>query len=175
MTVSHESVLNLLWQYKHSDGDNLSTPSDNGVFQFQQKFADGSGNNQMQDMYRVQGSVSPGEGNEDTYDLAGGIVDEFGNTITLATLKLLVVVNNATTNGEDITIGGPSGGTTGSLITDLFDGDNDSRIKVKADGFEIIGTRRTGYTVTGGSDDILVITNGGTAAISYDLYVAGTR
>lgn len=175
MTVEHTSKILTIWDFNHKDTDDISTPSDTKRFIISQDIADGSGDDQMQDMFRVQASVSPGEGNEDTYDLAGGVTDAFGNTLEFATVKRILIYNTATTAGEDLTVGGPTGGTTGALITDVFDGDNDSRVKIRAGGVLDLWTRLTGYTVTGGSADVLVIKNIGVAAITYQLLIGGTR
>jgi hypothetical protein len=59
-------------------------------------------------------------------------------------------------------------------MTDLFDGDGDSRVKVKAGGAIHLIAPLTGYTVTGGSADIIIIENIGSGSITYDLIVKGT-
>ena len=174
MAVSHESKSYHTWDYQHSDGDNISTPIDNKRYVVPFSYTDGSGDNQMQDMIRVEATVSIGEGNEVTYDLAGGVTDAFGNTITFATIKKIMIYNKATSSGEDLRIGGPTTGTTGALITDLF-GDITGGINLRAGGVFSLETPLTGWTVTGGSADVLVISNEGTADITYELLIGGTR
>jgi len=175
MTVAFSGTFRIIDEWVHTDSNNVSTPADRANYRFFQPYTDGSGDDQMQDQYVNQATVSIGEGNEDQYDLAGGLVDVFGNTLTFATIKKLIIINTSTTAGEDLTIGGPSGGTTGALITDLFDGDSDSRLKIKAGYGFALGGGEAGYTVTGGSADVLVVTNAGTGDITYDIIIAGTR
>src|SRR5690606_13677778 len=129
--------------------------------------------NEAQDQYRIQATVSTRE--EDAYDLAGGVSDVFGNTLTFATIKQILVYNRSTTDGDDLIVGGNGSPTTGALITDLFPGGTDAGIKVLAGGFFVIAAPYTGYAVTGGSADILRIYNDGVGAITYDLIVKGTR
>ena len=174
MTVSHTSTSYHIWEYQHTDADSISTPSDIKRFLVANSYTDGSGNNQMQDMVRFEATVSIGEGNEATYDLAGGVLDVFGNTITFATVKKILLINNSTTSGEDIRLGGPVAGTTGNLITSIF-GDVTGGATAKAGGVINIEAPLTGYAVTGGSADVLVVSNEGTGDITYQLLIGGTR
>lgn len=176
MTVSFSGTFRIIDEWVHSDSNSVSTPKDTTNYRFFQPFTDGSGDDQMQDQYVAQATVSAGvDVKEDSYDLAGGLIDVFGNTLTFATMKKLIIINRSTTAGEDLTIGGPSAGTTGALVTDLFDGDSDSRLKIKAGYGFALGGGEAGYTVTGGSADVLVVTNAGTGDITYDIIIAGTR
>jgi len=174
MTISHSSVSQHIWDYRHIDSDSISSPVDKKRFIYTNTYADGSGNNQMQDMVRYEATVGVGEGTEDTYDLAGGVLDAFGNTITFATIKKILLINNSTTSGEDIRLGGPIAGTTGNLITSIF-GDVTGGVTVKAGGSVSIEAPLIGYAVTGGSADVLVVSNEGTGSITYQLLIGGTR
>jgi len=174
MTVSHTSKTTTIWDYTHTDTDNISDPTDKKLYIISNSYADGSGNNQMQDMFRIEVTISPGGDNEDSYDLAGGVVDAFGNTLTFATIKKLILLNTATVSGDDLRLGGLVSGTTGSLITDLF-GAVDGGVTVKAGGSVNIEAPLTGYTVTGGSADILAISNDGVNDVTYQLLIGGTR
>lgn len=174
MTITHSSKFRLIDHYDHQDSNSVDVAKQNLAYEFSVDFADGSGSNQMQDMYTAQRTVSIGEGNEDTLDLAGGLVDRFGNTLTFATIKKLIIVNKATAAGEDLRVGGSGAATTGNLITALF-GDAVGGINIKATfGFSLVGGG-TGYTITGGSADVLVISNEGTGDITYDIIIGGTR
>jgi hypothetical protein len=174
MAVTHSSTLRIDDAWDNTDNANgVSTTRDKLNHTQKYEFADGSGDNQAQEQYHVSASVSPGGDNVVTYDLAGGVLDVFGNTLTLATVKQIRLINKATTNGEDITFGGETG-TTGNLFDDFFDGDADSRIKIKAGGEVCVVAPLTGYTITGGTADIIVIENIGTAAITFELVIKGT-
>lgn len=175
MTVAYSGQFQIIDKWTHTDNNNISVPTDQQRYIFTKTFTDGSGDDQNQDQFHGQRTVSPGEGNDDLLDLAGVLTDAFGNTLTFATIKKIILINNATTAGEDLRLGGPSAGTTGSLISDLFDGDTGAGLKIRAGyGFALCGGL-AGYTVTGGSADILVVTNRGTGNITYDIIIAGTR
>lgn len=174
MTVSHASRIRIIDNWTHSDVNGITTTSDtkNGSV-FDVEFANGSGTNQAQDMFHSQRTVNNAE--EDNLDLAGSLVDVFGNTLTLTSIRQLLIVNNATTSGEDLVIGGPEGPSAGALLTDLFDGDNEARIKVKSGGVLCLVAPISGYAITGGSADIIRVYNIGTVPISYDVIIKGTR
>lgn len=175
MTVSHDSRIRVTDSWQHENTADIATTRDKEDLSIDQAFADGNGDDQAQDMFRDRRTVSPGEGNEDQLDLAGTLLDVFGNTLSFVTIKQIWIHNRATAAGENILIGGPSDPTTGALMTDLFDGDIDSRLKIKAGYLFLLVGGLAGYTVTGGSADIVLITNAGTAAIEYDVVFKGTR
>jgi hypothetical protein len=173
MAISHESRLRVIDAWKHRDTDDISTVIDDTQFVFEMSLEDGNGSNQAQDMYRARRSIPSND--EDILDLAGSLVDKYGNTLTFATIKQITIVNLAGTAGENLLVGGGPGATGGALITDLFDGESDGRIKIQAGGVFLIATPLAGYTVTGGSADLLWIRNDGTDTIEYDIVIKGTR
>lgn len=174
MTVSHTSRIQVINTWTHENSSDISVISDKkNTILYQKDFTDGTGTNQAQDMFHSRRSVNSNE--EDNLDLNGVLTDVFGNTLTFATIREIAFVNNATSSGEDIVIGGPTGPSAGALLTDLFDGDNESRFKVKSGGMVMFVAPIAGYTVTGGSADIIRVFNIGTGPISYDVIVKGTR
>jgi hypothetical protein len=106
-------------------------------------------------------------GTEDL-DLAGVLVDAFGNTITMATLKAVLIVAAAgNTNNVNITRPASNG-------VPLFLAAGDG-IPVKPGGCFVWACPGTGITVTAATGDLITITNsGGTTGVTYDVILIGT-
>ena len=174
MTVTHSSRIQVIDNWNHQNSSDVSVLSDKkGDTLYDITFADGSGTNQAQDLFHDRRTVNSNE--EDNLDLNGALSDAFGNTLSMVTIRQLVFTNNATLSGEDLVIGGPVGPSAGALLTDLFDGDNESRFKVKSGGAAMFVAPIAGYAVTGGSADIIRVFNIGTGPITYDVIIKGTR
>lgn len=109
-------------------------------------------------------------GSEDL-DLAGVLTDAFGNTVTLARVKALVIRASAS-NTNNVIVGGAAsngfvswvGGATHTVT--LRPGATLALFAGSADA--------TGYAVTAGTADILKIANsGGTTGVDYDVVILG--
>lgn len=107
-------------------------------------------------------------GANDDIDLAGVLTDVYGNTVTFATVKGIVIVNANTTDGDDLTIG-----NAGTNPCKLWFGATTHTMTVLAGETFYKESRYTGWTVTGGSADTLRI--GGDAAnnVTYTIYIWG--
>lgn len=159
------------WAYINTD--DISAPRDEYEHVVETNWTSGDADEQVEAQYKARRSLL--SNTEDALDLAGGLTDIFGETLTFATIKEILIVNLATTAAHVLKIGQLSTPTSGNLMTDLFDGDNTARIKLRAGGAFLITAPLTGYTVTGGSADVLLISNEGTGAtIEYDVIVKGT-
>lgn len=173
MSVSHKSRLFVDDYYTHTNADNISTPTDQKEYQYTLEFANGSGDSQAQDMWRSQRTVLAND--YDSIDFAGSLTDVFGNTLTFTKIKQILIVSTSTTDGDDIEVGGQHTATGGNLMSELFSGQTDSSIRVKAGGIFLIACPYTGYTVTGGSADVLLVKNVGTNSVTYEIIVKGIR
>lgn len=172
MTINHSSRLILNDKWRHKSIEDFSTVVDNNGFQYTADFTDGDGDDEAQEMFAEQRSLSA-EGYQD-YDLAGGIEDRYGRTITFASIKKLILAHISGT--DDIWMGGYPSPTTGAFITSLFGNPNDGGgMLIRPSGLHITVAPKTGYAVTGGSADILRIANNGDAAVSYQIILVGTH
>lgn len=100
-------------------------------------------------------------------DLAGGLTDEFGNTITFAEITAIYIHNKNTTAGETLTIGG-AGANTFLLFADATD-----KFVIDPDGkFFFDSPSAAAKAVTAGTGDILLI-DAGAATITYDIVIVG--
>lgn len=132
-----------------------------------QAFANGGAANQA--LYIFQDTRSVAASTDDDIDLAGSLSDAFGNTLTFATIKA-IIVSAASTNGGMLELGGDS--STG--VAGLF-GATADYINIAPGGFFVISNpSAAGYAVTATSADILRISNADSgAAASYNIIIIG--
>lgn len=93
-------------------------------------------------------------GSAQTIDLAGSFVDDFGSTVTFANVTGVTIVNQATTTGKSITIGG---GTNPWITWLKATGDG---VVLGAGGTFHLSSPIDGYAVTASTGDILTIDPG---------------
>jgi len=102
-------------------------------------------------------------------DLAGGLTDAYGTTITFVKVKL-IYVKAKSDNGGNIIIGGAAANTFVGPFADATD-----KVKVPAGGMFQVGDATTGWTVTAGTGDILKVENDdGSDSGTYDIIIVGT-
>ena len=104
-------------------------------------------------------------------DLAGGLTDALGDTVTLTEVKTLVI-RASESNGANIVVGGSATNSMSSIF-----GDPTDKIVLKPGALIALsaGTVGAGYAVTAGTGDLLKIENtDGAASASYDIIVVGT-
>ena len=104
-------------------------------------------------------------GGSQSYDLAGGIVDHFGNLRTLSTVKAIVVRNLSTALNAILEVGGGSNafaswlGASGDVVT------------VNPSGLFLKYEPLVAYGVTAGTGDILTLSSD--AVTQYDIAIVG--
>lgn len=108
-------------------------------------------------------------------DLAGSLVDAFGATITFARVKALLI-RAATGNTNNVVVGANvAANAWGTLFGPT--GASGGTVTVRPGAFIAVGcgaADATGWAVTAGTGDLLVVTNsaGGTS-VTYDVVVIG--
>jgi hypothetical protein len=106
----------------------------------------------------------------DSWDLAGVITDAFGNTLTIAKLKLVYVENRSTTVGDIINVVRPA--TDGAAI---FGADGDLSAVGPGGVFLWYNPSAAGVTVTGAdTDNIDIVEVGGSNTVTYRICFIGT-
>lgn len=129
-------------------------------------FADGSGLNQTSkawsDKRTLAGAAS------DSLDLAGILLDAFGQAITFARIKAIAIAA-AATNTDTLVIGG------GTNAFASFLGAADNEIILRPGGMLLLAAPdATGYVVTASTGDILKIANSAaSAAADYEIVLIG--
>ena len=105
----------------------------------------------------------------DDLDLAGSLVGAFGNTLTFAKIKAIMVIADAG-NTNNVVIGAAAS----AQFVGPF-GANTHTIAVKPGGVFLIAIPDTGWTVTATSADILRIANSSSGtSVTYKLIIIGT-
>ncbi|MFB8242000.1 hypothetical protein ACFC58_36245 [Kitasatospora purpeofusca] len=102
-------------------------------------------------------------------DLAGVLVGAFGNTLTFARIKGLIV-RAAGANANTVVVGGAASNGFVGWVADSTD-----KVNVRPGGvLGLFAPDATGYPVTAGTGDLLRIGNGGAGtAVTYDIVVIG--
>lgn len=101
-------------------------------------------------------------------DLAGGLTDAFGNTLTFARIKGLFIHNTNTTAGNNLTIGGAA-----SNAFPLF-ADTTDKYTIGPDGnLLILEPSAAAKAVTAGTGDILKM-DAGSSTIVYKIIIVGS-
>ncbi len=132
-------------------------------------FTDGTGANQINAVWQDSRNVAASTA--DDIDVAGGLTDAFGNTLTLTKVKGIIVFSYAA-NGDNLKIGGDA---TAALINWVDDA-TDEIILAPGGMFMIGNPSAAGYAVTATTGDILQITNVDSgAAADYDIILFGSE
>ncbi len=141
----------------------------NSKLNYQQDFnwTDGSGASQSEAVFHDKRTLSA-SATEDL-DLAGSLVDAFGDTITFTAIKALIVKADAT-NTNDVHVGGAASNALVNWVGDATD-----IVVVKPGGLlALIAEDATGYTITAGTADILKIANSAAGTdVTYEIILVG--
>lgn len=140
----------------------LSTPRDALNFSESHTLTDGSGADQIDELFHDTRAIAAAA--NDDLDLAGGLTDAFGNTITFASIKMLQIVNNGDTEIKiDQSVANDWSTAIATAIT----------IPAGA-SIQLVNPTAAGWAVTAGTADLLRITNNdGSVAASYQIAIAG--
>ena len=102
-------------------------------------------------------------------DLAASLIDAFGATITFASIKA-IYIEAADGNTNDVVIGGAES----NAFVGPF-GDATDKIKIRPGGRFVWAAPKTGFAVTAGTGDILLVANGGAGTpVTYRIVLIGT-
>jgi len=129
-------------------------------------FANGTGANQANNRFDDTRSVDASS--TDSLDLAGGLTNNLGTTLTFTKVKY-IRISAASTNGDNLEVGGNA-----AAFSTIF-GDATDKIIIPPGGHFILSNpSAAGFAVTATTADILDIANADSgAAASYDIVVIG--
>lgn len=140
-------------------------------FNSYQNFTQGSGAGQVSKLYVAQGTISPS--GTLSLDLAGSLVDMFGNALVFTAVKVLFVQNTNDTTATGIIIGGDTN-AFGATAPKLFNAKTETVRIANPGSFIAVNGSAAGHTVTAGTGDILLLTNEDSVnTATYKLVVAG--
>jgi hypothetical protein len=174
MTKTFKAEMNFrtIWEYVNTpDSSVTDAPSikDNNTFQLIDDLTNGTGARDVAStIYHDIRSLSASSNEE--FDLARGISDSFGDTLTFTIVRGLIVANLDASSANTVL---EIGGATNAF--DTFLGDASDKVKVAAGGiFIAYNPTSTGYAVTAGTGDSLKIANTSSdTACSYHLIIIG--
>lgn len=131
------------------------------------RFANGVAAEQANSIFTDTRTVSASA--NDDLDVAGGIIDAFGGTITFLNIKT-IIIKAADDNVNNLIIGAEGTNEFSSMF-----GDDSDTINVRPGGFVCFSTPgANGYAVTASTGDKLRITNAaGGSSVSYDIILIG--
>lgn len=154
------------WTFEDDDGSGRVVYDENSLG-LNQTLLDGALIDQADVVFSDRRTVSNAA--NDDLDLAGGLTDSFGNTITFSLVKFILVRNTNTTAAENLDIGGGS-----NAFASIFGASGDI-VTVGPGGLFAIGSPSlAGYAVTAGTGDILRLTGEG-GDIVYDIVIVGVK
>ena len=131
-------------------------------------YSDGTGTAKAEDFFADRRTIATGA--NDDIDLSGGLENQFGETLTMTGVKLIMIVNQDTVNSLQVN-NAVTNGWFGADTPFVASGD---AITIKPGGRWVMeAPSGTGYEVTAGTKDILRITHDGTDSNSadYDIYI----
>ncbi|MDD9733107.1 hypothetical protein PVW46_24670 [Mameliella sp. AT18] len=141
------------------------------LMQLAQALADGTGANQADVLWMDERPVA--DGANDDLDLSGALTDVFGNSVNMAEVVAIFIINaprSGSANTTDLTVGGATNAFEGFL-----GGTSPTIGPIKPGGFLAIGAGDAAGigAVTGGSEDELRIANSAGAAATYQVAIIG--
>lgn len=146
----------------------LSTPQDPASVSISQNIADGTGADKANQHWHDKRTLADGASEE--LDLAGGLTDAFGATVTFTKIKAIYIKNLS----EDATL--IVGGAASNAFVALF-GDASDTLKILPLSFLMIGATASanGYAVGAGTADKLKFTHDGTGddTMDYEILIIG--
>jgi hypothetical protein len=147
-----------------TDTFDLWTPEASFTINQDTSFTNGEGSGQVNFVWSKSGSM--GASGSNTIDLIGSEEDIYGNVMALASLKSLIIRNTSTTGSQlNITTNG-IGFVTGTSPS----------IPVTAGGVLVLTHVTTGWALSAGSADTIVITNANASnGATYEIMIAGVK
>ncbi len=141
----------------------LTTARDALRYVLDEQMLDGSGDGQAQFMWHDTRSIATSA--NDDIDLAGSLTDAFGQVITMAKVRALVINNKSA--AATLTVGpAAASGVTGFLGTGEV-------LPVGAKKI-LVCNKSASWTITAGSADRIRVTNNSAVAVAtYDIIVVG--
>jgi hypothetical protein len=156
-------------QLTHTGTADLSTPTEdviNSANWFNWVVTNGTGLDQMDTVWHDQRTLTATTSED--IDLAGSLVDTYGNTLTFASIKLIYIFS-AVANGGLIQVGGAGSNTFVNWVANATD-----ILQVRNGGAMMLtAPDATGYAVTAGTADILKINNTDASSATYNIVIGG--
>lgn len=165
MTITLATTLKLVIDAALVDDADLNSTRGALSHPISDTLATGTGSNQADKMWYDTRTLAA---TSEDLDLAGSLVDVFGNTVTFAKIKAIIIHNKSTTATENLAVGGAAANQFINWLANASD-----IVNVGPDGILFLWSPIDGYAVTAGSGDLLKI-DAGSDTITYDIIIIGT-
>lgn len=167
MSLNIEKVYFLVKGAQTPATDSFSTLTDAIQYAFTSDLTDGTGADFADQVYHSGARGLAASANE-TFDLAGGVSDKFGNVLTMATVKMILVKNTSAIATIEV-------GAAGANPWEGWTGAAGSSITVGPGGMmALFDPSANAMEVTAGTGDVLkVLNNDGSNAATYDIIIIG--
>jgi hypothetical protein len=165
MTIPSASIALSVNALEQNTND-MGTPSFTLARQFLQAYTNGAGANQIDRLFCDNRTINAAS--NDDLDLAGALLEPLGSAFVLVRLKLLVVQNPVTNDGN-VEVGGAGAAQFSTMFGAVTE-----KVLIKPGGLLLLyAPDATGYVVTATTADILRIRNGGTATRDIPVIIGG--
>lgn len=165
MTLSSTFNLAAHWDHTETDGADRETVDRNALAVIK-TLTDGTTADKADLVFHERRTVTAG--NSHTYDLAGGITDQMGNSLLMARVKALVIVSLATADAAQLDVGGAGASGWNTWVNDSTD-----IMTVMAGGvLVLLAPGATAYPVTAGTGDQLKVAAVG-GDVQFDIAIIG--
>lgn len=152
-------------------GENVNLQNAHHLFETLIAFANGTSDGQINMVWSDRGTMNASATN--TLDLAGGLTDVYGHTLTFTVVKLIILRNRNTASGDILSIGPAASNGWVGFWADASDR-NICKPGIASQPSFLIFYEPAGIAVTAGSADCLsIIEAGGANAGNYDIFIAG--
>lgn len=165
MATTLATTLTLILSAKYNKDFDLQDAVNNLTLNKNDTLATGTGSNQADVLWHDTRSLTA---TSEDLDMAGSLTNAFGDTVTFATIKGILIHNKSTSSTEILSVGGAA---ANQLIN--WVGNSSDIVKIGPDGILLLWNPIDGYAVTAGTGDLLKI-DSGTDTIEYDIVILGT-
>jgi len=166
-TLAVDIKASLVWLFQ--DTLDLSIVADVSKLEYTVALPDGTATDEADRLWHDQRTVAASA--NDDLDLTALARTIFGSAVSIEMVKVkaLLIVNIATTAGEELLVGGAAAQAWAAPF-----GASTHKVRVPADSCLLLVNRKSGWAVANGSSDVLRIANAGTGDITYRIAVVGT-
>jgi hypothetical protein len=167
-TLSTQISSSLVWLFQDTLG--LTTIADASRLEFDAQLADGAGDGQANMVWHDLRTIAATA--TDDLTLSGLPQTNFGSsvTISLVSVKALLIVNASTTPGDDLLVGAAATAAWSAPF-----GASTDRVRLPADSCLMLVNQLGGWPVAVGTADTLRIANPGSDAVDYKIVVVGVH
>jgi hypothetical protein len=131
----------------------------------------GSSTGQENEVFSSRRTLAGGA--NETLDLAGVLTNDYGQTITFAKIKAIMIANRSDRKSSPTDASMTIGNATAPFIGPFDDGT--ATVTLEAGDVFFCTCRGAGWTVTGTTaDGLKIVNNDGTDGLEYDIVIIGT-